>query len=52
MQIGCQNHSIEEWFKFEDEYVGSMECRALDWWKKWKPVLKQIIEISPAKEAK
>ena len=50
MQIGCQNYSIEKWFSFDDSKIEQMENRALDWWKKWKPILKQIIEISPAKE--
>jgi hypothetical protein len=26
-----------------------MESRALCWWKIWKPILKQLIETSPAK---
>jgi hypothetical protein len=25
-----------------------MDGRALDWWRVWKPILKQIIEASPA----
>ena len=48
MQIGCERHPIEEWWAFDDERIARMDSEALDWWKKWKPVLQQIIEMSPA----
>lgn len=48
IQIGCENHSIEDWFSFSDEKIARMDDGALDWWKDWKPILKQIIEVSPA----
>ena len=48
MQIGCQNHLIADWFNFSDKEISKMDCRALDWWKKWKEPLRQIIELSPA----
>ena len=49
MQIGCESHSIEDWWKFKDKEILAMDGKkALTWWKKWKPVLKQIIKTSPA----
>jgi hypothetical protein len=52
LQIGCQNHSIEEWKNFDDEQIQSMTGGALEWWKTWKPVIFNIIEISPANPTK
>ena len=48
MQIGCQLHKIEEWWGFSDEEIGHMDSRAQSWWAIWKPILKIIIEASPA----
>jgi hypothetical protein len=48
MQIGCKRYEIEQWWAFDDEEIALMDCGALEWWNKWKPVLKNIIEISPA----
>ena len=45
MAIGCQQHSIEKWFKFSDAEIASMAIGALEWWKKWKPILKLILEV-------
>ena len=50
IQIGCINHSIEGWFNFGDEDIESMDDGALEWWRMWKPILKQIIEASPAEK--
>ena len=52
IQIGCQQHSIEAWKAFSDEEIAKMDVRAFAWWKVWKPVLMQIIEVSPAKPTK
>ena len=49
LQIGCKNHAIEDWWEFDDRKILEMDGRqALEWWKKWKPVIQQIIELSPA----
>ena len=48
MQIGCQLHTLAEWWAFSDDEIGRMGSRALAWWKVWKPILKQIVEVSPA----
>jgi hypothetical protein len=49
LYIGCESHPIEDWFSFDDEKVAQMDDRALEWWEKWKDIILQIIEISPAK---
>ncbi len=48
MQIGCEKYKISEWFNFNDDTISEMDDGALEWWKVWKPILKKIIEISPA----
>ena len=48
MQIGCECHDINAWWKFPDSTIAAMDSGALDWWKVWKPILKKIIKISPA----
>ena len=40
IKIGCQFHSAEEWFSFDDYTIAKMDDKALDWWKIWKPILK------------
>ena len=52
MQIGCQNHEIQEWWKFTDDKIHAMDVNALKWWRVWKPILQQIIEVSPAAPTK
>ena len=44
LQIGCQRHSIADWWTFDNSAIAAMEPRALEWWRKWKPILKQTIE--------
>jgi hypothetical protein len=48
VQIGCQRHTIKEWFAFDDEAISQMSDGALEWWKNWKPLLKKILKVSPA----
>jgi len=50
LNIGCQSYTIEEWKNFDDEKIKGMDSGALEWWTKWKPIILQIIEMSPAKE--
>ena len=43
MAIGCEQHSIEDWKNFDDRRILEMEGKkALEWWKKWKPILESI----------
>ena len=48
MWIGCQSHTIEEWWQFTDDQINSMSTVALGRWTKWKPLLQQIIAAYPA----
>ncbi|SOE49095.1 pentapeptide repeat-containing protein [Orrella dioscoreae] len=48
MQIGCQHHTLERWWGFSDDCIRRMDERALEWWRKWKPVIQQIVAMSPA----
>ena len=52
LQIGCKKHSIEEWKNFDDETISKMDRGALEWWAKWKPIIMQIIEMSPCEPTK
>jgi uncharacterized protein YjbI with pentapeptide repeats len=49
IQIGCQQHSIEEWESFDDRAIRCMDEGALDWWKSHKAWLFKAIELNPAK---
>ena len=49
MQIGCQRHTIEEWFGFDNAKIAAMDGKAaLKFWNAWKPILQQITAASPA----
>lgn len=52
MQIGCQRHTIKDWWAFSDDEISRMDSKALEWWKVWKPILKTITTASPAKPTK
>jgi uncharacterized protein YjbI with pentapeptide repeats len=42
MAIGCKQYSIKEWKNFKDREIEKMDSKALEFWKKWKPILKKI----------
>ena len=45
IQIGCQWHTKEAWFNFEDREILKMDGKeGLKWWKKWKPLLQGMSE--------
>lgn len=49
LQIGCVNHLIEEWKNVtNDDILYTNGTYALEWWKKWKHIIMEIIEKSPA----
>ena len=50
IRIGCQQHTICEWFGFTDDVIDAMDTGALVWWKQWKPVLELMVEIKQNKE--
>ena len=52
LQIGCKQYSIEEWKKFDDKTISQMDSGALEWWTNWKPIIMEIIEMSPCEPTK
>lgn len=48
LQVGCKNFAIEEKWNFSDEKIEKMDSGSLEFWRKWKLIIKQIIEVSPA----
>ena len=47
LKIGCKNYSFEEWWNFTDKEIIAMDGKeALKWWRKWKPILQQILEVN------
>ena len=46
LAIGYQQHLIKEWWQFDDATIAKMGGDMQLWWKKWKLVLQQIIEMS------
>jgi len=50
LQIGCENHPIIEWWKFNDERIERMDGdKAVTFWKDYKTFIKRAIKIAPAK---
>ena len=48
LQIGCENHTIDQWKNFTDMAILKMDGKtALTFWKKYKDLIFQIIKISP-----
>jgi hypothetical protein len=53
LQIGCQRHPIADWWSFDEAAIRNMDGqKAADWWSKYKPLLQQIIAMSPAEPTK
>lgn len=48
LQIGCRNHSFNEWWNFSDEDVDCMGAYALDRWKENKELIRRHVENNPA----
>lgn len=49
LRIGCQQHTYEKWWNFDNKVIAEMDKDALIWWKKWKPILMAIFENSSNK---
>lgn len=45
MAIGCQQHAISDWWAFDDGTIRKMNSDALEFWRKWKPILMQIMGV-------
>ena len=51
IKIGCQYHSKTAWFNFTDDEIIKMDGeKAVNWWKTWKPILKQICDSFASNE--
>ena len=51
LQIGCENHKINDWWEFSDCEISEMDDDdddALEWWYKYKDHIRKTIELSPA----
>ena len=46
MSIGCRQYSLSEWWSFNDEQIADMDNGALDFWRKWRPILRQIMGLT------
>lgn len=42
MQIGCKQHTLEQWDNFSDDEISDMDEKALGFWKNWKKLLFKI----------
>ena len=43
MQIGCEFHSLVDWWEFDDARIVKMDGKkALEFWRKWKAPLQVI----------
>lgn len=45
MKIDCKLHSLSDWWGFDDRRIIEMDGKqALEWWRKWKPILQAVCE--------
>ena len=53
LQIGCERHTIMEWWEFDDNRIEEMDGeKALIFWAKYRDFIRQAIELSPATPVK
>lgn len=53
IQIGCEQHPIENWRNFSDDQIYAMDRTISSaWWDKWKDWLFATIELAPAHPTK
>jgi hypothetical protein len=48
VQIGCKRHTLAQWAAFSDETIGSMDSRALYWWRANRDFVLSTVERFPA----
>lgn len=56
MFLENHRHTLEQWWSLTDDEIqrmtkGVFDGFTLGWWRDWKPVLKRMIELSPAEPA-
>ena len=45
IQIGCQNHPIQDWMGFDDKALRKMSGRAPRWWSIYKSLVMQLAKL-------
>ena len=45
IQIGCQNHPIQDWMGFDDKALRKMSVRAPRWWGIYKDLVMQLAKL-------
>lgn len=50
LQIGCENHSITDWWDFNDPQIKGLGVGALDFWLANKDYIRMTIERYPAED--
>ena len=48
LQIGCKKFSIEKWRRLSDQEINALDTDALEFWRKFKKLIFEVIELSPA----
>ena len=43
MAIGCEQHAITDWFKFDDKHIKAMDGSATEFWTIYKPILQLLV---------
>jgi len=44
MAIGCEQHTIKQWWNFSNTQIARMDIGALEWWAEWKPILQAMMK--------
>lgn len=47
VSIGCQSHSRNDWMTFTNTCIKEMAYESLEWWKRYKPVVRALIKANP-----
>jgi hypothetical protein len=49
LQIGCKQYPFDKWWSFSDAEIYQMDgTKAVEWWHKYKELIRSIVELSPA----
>jgi len=51
MRIGCEYHSLTDWWSYDDYRIKNMDSHALDFWKQHKGML-ELICVSTGREVR
>lgn len=48
LQIGCQRHSLQTWKDANEDWISTLDSKALKWWRQYRDIILALVEISPA----